>query len=62
MTRLRIQVLSAACVLALVGCDGGRVGRAIRGIQELAPEVQKRDQQVNELIDPAADQKTTATP
>jgi hypothetical protein len=35
------------------GCDGGRIGQAIRGVESLEPDVEQRDRQVKELTDPA---------
>jgi hypothetical protein len=55
-----LELASVGLVLLAVGCSGGNVGQAIRGIQNLEPELEKRDRQVEELTRPAGNGKDWA--
>jgi hypothetical protein len=55
-----LELVSVSLMLLAVGCNGGKVGQAIRGIQNLEPELEKRDRQVEELSRPAGNGKDWA--
>jgi hypothetical protein len=48
-----LELATAGLVLLSVGCGGGQVGQAIRGVQNLEPDLEQRDRQVEELSRPA---------
>jgi len=55
---LRTVALVALVLIAVHfvwrGLGWGRVGRAVRGVQELTPKAEKRNQEITELASPPA--------
>lgn len=49
----RIFLVGAVLMLPF-GCGGGQVGRAIEGVQELRPEADKRNKEIEELAAPSS--------
>ena len=57
MIQIRRYFIIALMVIGFVmnaGCDGN-VGRAVQGVRDLEPEVDKRNQEIDELANPSSD-------